>query len=1271
MEAMTKENPWKGLNFYREEDKNDFFGRSNDVERLSLYIINNSQTVLYGKSGIGKSSILNAGVFPVARKHGLFPVPIKFIHDGSKSYLQQVKDRINIIVERHGASIHELVTVIDKDAETLWEYLHRTIIYDSEGKRVRLLLVIDQFEEIFTLQQDDSIKEAFFAELADLLNDVVPLYIADIQNRHSQSIGGDADGLRVENNDSEIKIELSLEDINKHKYLEQSDFHIVLTLRDDFLGCLERYTANIPCMKTNRYALQPLTKAQAEEIIMFPREHLVATGVPELIIQKVTDNADNRLNGLSESSVDAAMLSLYLSRLYTKRKRDEEQITVELVRQFSDNIIKDFYEDAVKDIPNPIIERIEDELLTIDDRRNNVSIKDFVGMGIPEAVIRSLVNDKKLLRQFNYGGDIRVEYMHDVLCKVVSERIEQRELRKAQEREREMKKKNRRMSIGIIAFILFFLLSAFVVWDGLYHDVEVHYGMVIKRYGWFEGLERISKNEASYRDCHYVLKYHGRWTKHPYAMEARNGYGKLTAEHTMGAYILNQYDETDKGANTDMVEKLKTVCQWEFVPDQKGDFVVQERAMNQDGDVVFVYNRFVTDESSKIISTYTDEYGFPLMFRDSTYFYIRITYDNRGFETLMEFFDDKGCPITNQDSVYQTCEFFLDNGVECAQFSCFLDGQYTKDRFGNCGYVGRKFTEDSLRIIEYVYLDPYMNFCRSTADSIIVTRNKYDEHGRLIEQSYWDEFGNPDTCTNGYHINQLEYNRHGKLVRCIYLGLDSIRCTNNLYINGEPMQQYEYAADYDQWGNMILCKFVYKSMVYGTNWQYTEDGTVTKIEVYNICSNDSSSLSCDTVYTYRFYWDMENQRKTEIDEDYTIYMSLDDHGNPVSIEYYDTETDSLADNNDGWQINKMTYKYEGDTTYISDYCYNVKNEVVYHHEILVDSMNCAKTTLEYDNDGHFSSGYRCTYYGKDFKIKKTMESLNKEWNTIRTYENNLFYYRLNYLYSIKPSNKSEIGWFAENEFQKPAVVASRLSSSRYYAYYSYKGRDMYFNENGEKIDPYKYDNWLCLAYIELKQNDSVLGFKNGDIVIACDKWTMWFDKNVMAPYQVVPWWKDSERDFVVARLNKDKDNYDTIHIVVPANIDIDKYIEFNKCSCTYLEAKRVDELIDEYVRKKVAFATPENTTQIAYRSGIHDEIILLEYNEWNFLNCDITELQNIINSNRKKPKHIVYIDYQTDVVDELNTDTEVLGLLVETKPIQPAYYDDIQKRYKQWKKAHE
>ena len=124
--TTTNNNPWKGLNFYVEGEI--LYGRNREIESLSQYIINNTQTVLYGKSGIGKSSILNAGIFPIARQHGLLPVPIRLDHGSGATYIEQIKTAII----RSGAEIHEILPAIDEKTESLWEFFHRNIFFNKE-----------------------------------------------------------------------------------------------------------------------------------------------------------------------------------------------------------------------------------------------------------------------------------------------------------------------------------------------------------------------------------------------------------------------------------------------------------------------------------------------------------------------------------------------------------------------------------------------------------------------------------------------------------------------------------------------------------------------------------------------------------------------------------------------------------------------------------------------------------------------------------------------------------------------------------------------------------------------------------------------------------------------------------------------------------------------------------------------------------------------------------------------------------------------------------
>ena len=88
---MENENPWLGLKTYKEGQI--LYGRSEEIRLLSQNIITNVQTIIYGKSGIGKSSILNAGVFPIARHANLFPVDIRLVHNDIP-YIAQIKKRV-------------------------------------------------------------------------------------------------------------------------------------------------------------------------------------------------------------------------------------------------------------------------------------------------------------------------------------------------------------------------------------------------------------------------------------------------------------------------------------------------------------------------------------------------------------------------------------------------------------------------------------------------------------------------------------------------------------------------------------------------------------------------------------------------------------------------------------------------------------------------------------------------------------------------------------------------------------------------------------------------------------------------------------------------------------------------------------------------------------------------------------------------------------------------------------------------------------------------
>ena len=69
---LDENNPWPGLEYFRESESQFFKGRAAEAAELYQRIRDGHVTVLYGPSGIGKSSLVEAGLFPLIRaEHGL------------------------------------------------------------------------------------------------------------------------------------------------------------------------------------------------------------------------------------------------------------------------------------------------------------------------------------------------------------------------------------------------------------------------------------------------------------------------------------------------------------------------------------------------------------------------------------------------------------------------------------------------------------------------------------------------------------------------------------------------------------------------------------------------------------------------------------------------------------------------------------------------------------------------------------------------------------------------------------------------------------------------------------------------------------------------------------------------------------------------------------------------------------------------------------------------------------------------------------------------
>src|SRR5262249_9988318 len=151
---LNTENPWPGLAAYDEASRDFFHGRSREAQELLRLIRLAPLTALYSKSGLGKSSLLQAGLFPLLRQQHYLPVYLRL------DFSNAVVDPLEKAARRLDDELAHCAPAYTRrgPGEPLWEYLHRDRldIWTRDNFPLVPILVFDQFEEMFSRRSGDS-----------------------------------------------------------------------------------------------------------------------------------------------------------------------------------------------------------------------------------------------------------------------------------------------------------------------------------------------------------------------------------------------------------------------------------------------------------------------------------------------------------------------------------------------------------------------------------------------------------------------------------------------------------------------------------------------------------------------------------------------------------------------------------------------------------------------------------------------------------------------------------------------------------------------------------------------------------------------------------------------------------------------------------------------------------------------------------------------------------------------------------------------------------
>ena len=310
---VDNEHPWLGLDSFTEETRAYFYGRDPEVAELARRVQRKLLTILFGQSGLGKTSILRAGLVPRLRPNGFCPVYVRIDYAAdSPPPAEQIKAAIFRATREHGQWTQTGAAV---EGESLWEFLHHRddFLRDADGRTVVPLLIFDQFEEIFTLAQADDAGRRRAAQFMEDLADLV-------ENRPPKALEARIDGD---------------ESLPERFDFARADYRILIALREDYLAHLEGVKSIMPSITQNRMRLARMTGAQALAAVTNPGGRLVSEEVAESIVRFVAGGSE-----LPNAEVEPSLLSLICRELNNARiAQGRSEISVDLLAGSKETIL--------------------------------------------------------------------------------------------------------------------------------------------------------------------------------------------------------------------------------------------------------------------------------------------------------------------------------------------------------------------------------------------------------------------------------------------------------------------------------------------------------------------------------------------------------------------------------------------------------------------------------------------------------------------------------------------------------------------------------------------------------------------------------------------------------------------------------------------------------------------------------------------------------------------------------------------------------------------
>ena len=437
----TTQKRYPGVKPFETSERDLFFGRDRDIEDLLDLVWLEKLVVLFGKSGYGKSSLINAGILPEIEAEAV-PIVVRlgsYVAEQTPAPLDNLRLKINELLEDNPeAAFLDALNL----PSTLWQQVKRK----QSPQQRRFVLIFDQFEEFFTYPLAE--QQAFKEQIADLLYTEVP-----------QAVRNQNDTLSA----------------SQQAFIATAfDAKVLLAIRADRMSLLDSMKDKMPAILQKRYELKGLSEAQAQEAIVGPAQQSgefvspVFAYSPEalkVMTQKLAASKSSQRSGIEAFQLQ--ILCEYLEDKVIKGEIPGQRVVPQHFAEQIDEIFEGYYQrllDKLEPGAQEAAQLLIEEKLLFEDANTGDARRLGVDSGvllaekdISQSLLNQLESNFLLRRESTSTGGFNYEVSHDTLiAPILKSKAERREKERLdQEKKEARRRRNRLLAIlGLTGLVL-------------------------------------------------------------------------------------------------------------------------------------------------------------------------------------------------------------------------------------------------------------------------------------------------------------------------------------------------------------------------------------------------------------------------------------------------------------------------------------------------------------------------------------------------------------------------------------------------------------------------------------------------------------------------------------------------------------------------------------------------------------------------------------------------------------------------------------------------